>query len=47
MASVRLTAAARCHGCDWTAEGEPAAVDRAAAKHVKVGHAVATVVTPA
>lgn len=42
-----LTATARCHGCDWHAEGDdPAKVDKAADKHTGVGHATAvTVVT--
>lgn len=44
---VSLTAAARCHGCDWTTEGKPADVDKAAGRHVKAGHPVATVMRPA
>jgi hypothetical protein len=41
---VTLTATARCHRCGQIAEGDPAAVDRAASKHHKdTGHPVATV----
>lgn len=43
-----MTATAHCiaHGCTWTAEGTPADVDRAAARHTAPGHATATVCTP-
>lgn len=43
---VSLTASARCHGCDWTAAGKPADVDKAAGRHVKAGHATAVVARP-
>lgn len=33
---------ATCQTCDWTAEGEAEAVDRAAERHTKAGHATAT-----
>lgn len=39
-----LTATARCHGCDWHAEGEPAKVDLAARKHTAAGHPTAVMV---
>ena len=41
-----LTATARCHGCDWTAEGKPAEVDKAADKHTGAGHPTATEAVP-
>lgn len=43
-----LTASAHCHGCDWAEQGDPGAVDKAAAKHAKQsGHATGVVVVPA
>jgi hypothetical protein len=43
-----VTATAIClGGCDWTATGDKADVDKQAAAHTaKVGHATATVVKP-
>lgn len=41
-----LTAAARCLRCPWTAEGDPAATDRAAQNHTAPGHPTATVTEP-
>jgi hypothetical protein len=43
MAGVTLTATARCLRCAWTAEGDPAATDKAADRHTAVGHPTATV----
>ena len=44
---VRLTATADCGGCDWTAgPGDAASVDRAAEKHVRVGHSTAVIAEP-
>jgi len=41
---VKLTASAHCLACDWTAEGDPDAADRAAEKHTNAtGHATASV----
>lgn len=45
--AVTLTATAHCHRCDWTAgPGNPAVVDKAAEKHVAVGHPTAVVAEP-
>lgn len=44
---VSLTASARCHGCDWTAQGKPAATDKAAQRHTATGHPTAVESTPA
>lgn len=42
-----LTASAHCHACDFAAEGDPAVVDKAAAKHTKqLGHATGVEVVP-
>lgn len=41
-----LTASAHCHGCDWAEQGDPGAVDKAAAKHTAVGHATGVTVVP-
>lgn len=43
---VTLTAAARCLGCPWTAEGKPAATDKAAQRHTAVGHPTAIEAVP-
>jgi len=43
---VSLTVTARCHGCDWTAAGKPADVDKAAGKHVRTGHPTSVKATP-
>ena len=43
---VSLTAAARCHGCGWTAEGKAADVDKAAGKHTATGHPTSVKATP-
>lgn len=43
---VSLTAAATCHGCDWTASGKPADVDKAAGKHTATGHPTAVMAVP-
>lgn len=43
---VSLTAAARCHGCPWTAQGKPAATDKAADKHTDAGHPTAVEAVP-
>jgi len=45
-ALVSLTATARCHGCDWTAAGKPADVDKAAGKHTATGHPTAVTAVP-
>ena len=37
---------ARCLGCRWSAEGDPAATDKAAEKHTAVGHPTASVMEP-
>lgn len=42
-----LAASAHCIGCDWTAAGDPADVDRQAEKHTSPGHATATAAEPA
>jgi hypothetical protein len=42
-----LVTAARCLNCEWKAEGDPAATDKAGEKHVRPGHSVATVTAPA
>ena len=48
MAAVTLTAAAACRACDWTAEGDPDPVDRAAERHWRnAGHTVTVKVVPA
>ena len=46
---ITVTVTAHCIGqCDWTAgPGDPAAVDRAAEKHTKGGHATGVVAVPA
>lgn len=42
MTLVHLTATAWCQACDWTTEGEPKTVDKAAEKHTKTpGHPTA------
>ena len=44
VSGATLTATAHCNGCDWTeGPGTAAAVDRAADKHVSVGHPTATI----
>lgn len=43
---ITLTATARCLACDWTAEGNPDKVDRAAEKHASSGHSVVTRTEP-
>ena len=44
---VQLTATADCNGCEWTAgPGDAASVDRAAEKHVRVGHSTAVIAEP-
>lgn len=44
---TRLTAAAHCLRCDWTAGPGPAAdIDRAADKHTRGGHPTAVTATP-
>ena len=44
---MTLAAAARCHGCDWTASGTPDGVDKAAERHTRAGHQTATMMRPA
>jgi hypothetical protein len=46
-ALVSLTATARCHGCDWTAAGKPAVVDKVADGHTATGHPTAVMAVPA
>jgi len=42
---TRTVTTARCHACDWTAEG--AAADKASEKHTKAtGHPTAVVTVP-
>lgn len=43
---VKLTASAHCLRCEWTAEGDPAPVDKLAEKHAKT-HPTATEMRPA
>lgn len=44
---MTLTSAAHCLRCDWTDAGDPAAVDRASAKHTKdTGHPTGVMETP-
>lgn len=43
---MAFTTTAHCLRCDWTAEGDPAATDRAAEKHVAPEHPTATVTVP-
>lgn len=45
---IAVAASAHCIGCcGWTADGDPAAVDKQAEKHTRTGHPTATVATPA
>jgi hypothetical protein len=46
---TRLTAAAHCQRCDWTAgPGDPATTDKQADKHTRTtSHPTATIATPA
>ena len=47
VSGATLTATARCGGCEWTeGPGTAAAVDKAADKHVSVGHPTATIAEP-
>ncbi len=43
---VSLTARARCLRCPWATEGDPDKVDKAAEKHVAVGHPTAAEARP-
>lgn len=45
---ITLTASAHCHACDWTAEGDPEATDKAGAAHTrKTSHATGVIAVPA
>ena len=43
---ISLTARARCRACGLIAEGDPDKVDKAAEKHVPVGHPTTTEARP-
>ena len=46
---MTITVTAHCigRGCEWTAAGDWAAVDRQAEKHTRAGHPTVTLAVPA